>query len=41
MGITSFPVDSALRTFTLEQQNLASYCERFRQRYFADRKPPA
>lgn len=40
-SITAFPVDSPLRRYTLSQQNLVRYCERFEQRYFAAAKPPA
>jgi glutathione S-transferase len=35
VAITSFPVDSELRAFTLKQHNLVRYCERFHQRFFA------
>lgn len=40
-SITAFPVDSPLRRYTLSQQNLVSYLERFEQRFLADKKPSA
>ncbi|WP_158502241.1 glutathione S-transferase family protein [Vitiosangium sp. GDMCC 1.1324] len=36
VSIIAFPVDSPLRKYTLEQQNLVRYCERFQQRFFAN-----
>lgn len=36
VSIIAFPVDSPLRKYTLGQQNLVRYCERFQQRYFTD-----
>jgi glutathione S-transferase len=36
-----FPVDSPLRRHTLAQENLIRYCQRFKERFFADWKPPA
>jgi glutathione S-transferase len=38
-SITAFPVDSPLKQFTLAQQNLVRYCERFEQRFLAGWKP--
>ncbi len=40
-SITAFPADLPLRVYTLSQQNLVRYLERFQQRFFADWKPPA
>jgi glutathione S-transferase len=40
-NITAFPVDSAFKRYTLEQQNLVRYIERFQQRYYANWSPPA
>jgi glutathione S-transferase len=40
-SITAFPVDSAFKRYTLEQQNLVRYIERFQQRYYANWSPPA
>jgi glutathione S-transferase len=40
-SILVFPVDSPLRRFAQEQQNLVRYVERFQQRYFGDWSPPA
>jgi glutathione S-transferase len=36
VSIIAFPVDSPLRKYTLGQQNLVRYCERFQQRFFAN-----
>jgi glutathione S-transferase len=41
VSITAFPVDSAFKRHTLEQQNLVRYVERFQQRYFAGWSLPA
>jgi glutathione S-transferase len=41
VSIIAFPVDSPLRKYTLGQQNLVRYCERFQQRYFASEQPRA
>jgi glutathione S-transferase len=41
VSIIAFPVDSPLRKYTLEQQNLVRYCERFQQRFFASGQPRA
>jgi glutathione S-transferase len=41
VSITAFPVDSPFKRYTLEQQNLVRYVERFQQRYFAGWTPPA
>jgi glutathione S-transferase len=41
VSITAFPVDSAFKRYTLEQQNLVRYVERFQQRYFTGWSPPA
>jgi glutathione S-transferase len=40
-SIIAFPVDSAFKRHTLEQQNLVRYVDRFQQRYFANWSPPA
>jgi glutathione S-transferase len=40
-SIVAFPVDSPLRKYTLGQQNLVRYCERFQQRFFASEQPRA
>jgi glutathione S-transferase len=40
-SIIAFPVDSPFRRYTLAQQNLVRYCERFEQRFMADKKPAA
>jgi glutathione S-transferase len=40
-SIIMFPVDSPLRKYTLGQQNLVRYCERFQQRFFASEQPRA
>jgi glutathione S-transferase len=39
-SILMFPVDSPLRRFTQEQQNLVRYVDRFHQRFFGDWNPP-
>ncbi len=36
VSITAFPVDSPFRRYTLAQQNLVRYCERFQQQFFAN-----
>jgi len=41
VSILAFPVDSPLRRFAQEQQNLVRYVERFQQRFFGDGSPPA
>ncbi|HYO60222.1 glutathione S-transferase C-terminal domain-containing protein [Archangium sp.] len=41
VSITAFPVDSPFRKYTLAQENLVRYCERFQQRFFADGRPSA
>jgi glutathione S-transferase len=41
VSITAFPADSAFKRYTLEQQNLVRYVDRFQQRYFAGWSPPA
>jgi glutathione S-transferase len=41
VSITAFPVDSPLRRYTLEQRNLVRYCERFRERYFEEKRAAA
>lgn len=40
-SITAFPVDSAFKRYTQEQQSLVRFVERFHQRYFANWSPPA
>jgi glutathione S-transferase len=40
-SITAFPVDSAFKRYTQEQQNLVRYVERCHQRYYANWSPPA
>ena len=40
VSILANPVDSELKQFTVEQTNLVRYCARFKQRFFADWKPP-
>jgi glutathione S-transferase len=40
VSITAFPVDSPFRRFTLEQQNLVRYIDRFQQRFFTGWSPP-
>ena len=35
-SVLAFPVDSPLRKYTQEQQNLVHYCERIQKRYFAN-----
>jgi glutathione S-transferase len=39
MSILVFPVESPVQRYTQDQQNLVRYCERFKQRFFADWKP--
>jgi glutathione S-transferase len=41
VSIIVFPVDSAFKRYTQEQQNLVRYAERFQQRYYANWSPPA
>lgn len=41
VSILAFPVDSPLRRYTQQQQNLVRYCERFQQRFFANAQPKA
>jgi glutathione S-transferase len=40
-SITAFPVDSPFRRFTLSQQNLERYLERFEQRFMAAAAKPS
>ncbi|WP_437326461.1 glutathione S-transferase family protein [Sorangium sp. So ce381] len=39
-SVLRFPVDSPLKRHAEAQPNLVTYCERMRQRYYADWKPP-
>ncbi len=40
-GFLRFPADSPVKRHAEAQPNLVAYCERMRQRYYADWKPPA
>ncbi|WP_441289907.1 glutathione S-transferase family protein [Sorangium sp. KYC3313] len=40
-SVLRFPVDSPLKRHAEAQPNLVAYCERMRQRYYADWSPPA
>nr|AYM52911.1 glutathione S-transferase [Sorangium cellulosum] len=41
LGLLRFPADSPLKRHAEAQPNLVAYCERMRQRYYADWTPPA
>ncbi|KYF70508.1 glutathione S-transferase family protein [Sorangium cellulosum] len=41
VSILHFPADSPVKRHAAAQANLVAYCERMRQRYYADWKPPA
>lgn len=41
LGLLKFPADSPLKRHVEAQPNLVAYCERMRQRYYADWTPPA
>ncbi|KYF74909.1 hypothetical protein BE11_11500 [Sorangium cellulosum] len=41
VSILRFPADSPVKRHAEAQANLVAYCERMRQRYYADWKPPA
>jgi hypothetical protein len=39
VGVIAFPVDTDFKQHTLSQDNLVSFCTRFKSRFFANWKP--